>query len=298
MHYIVLGGGTSPEKDVSRRSAAAVQGALEELGHSVECIDPAVVSIDEITAIAQESDGIFPILHGAGGEDGTLQAVFEEAALPYFGPDPTACQNTFNKVEFKKILERNGLPTPRWNVVSTATLENEPLTAAPFVIKPITGGSSIDTFIVRSIPYDKTSITEALERYETMLIEELIEGHEITVGILETEPLPVVEIIPPANGEFDYENKYNGATRELCPPENVSEDIQKEAQILASSVHAITECRHLSRTDMLINAQGRLFIIDTNTIPGLTAQSLYPKAAQATGYDWTSLVKRFTELIG
>lgn len=297
MHYIVLGGGTSPEKDVSQRSAAAVQSALKELGHTIEYLDPAIATIDEITAVAQEADGIFPILHGSGGEDGTLQAVFEEAALPYFGPDPTACRNTFNKVDFKKILERNGLPTPRWNVVSTATLDDEPLTSAPFVIKPITGGSSIDTFIVRTIPYDKTAIAEALERYDTMLIEELIEGHEITVGILETEPIPVVEIIPPKDGEFDYENKYNGATREVCPPENISKNIQKEAQVLASSVHTITDCRHLSRTDILIDAQGQLFIIDTNTIPGLTAQSLYPKAAQAAGYDWISLVKRFTELL-
>lgn len=297
MHYVVLGGGISPEKEVSHRSAHAVQQALEALNHTVEYLDPAVASVDEITAIAQESDGVFPILHGVGGEDGTVQAVLEDAAIPYFGPDPTACRATFNKVDFKRLLEENGLPTPEWNTVTADTFAEEPLTHAPFVLKPINGGSSIDTFIVRSLPFDSKPLLEALGRYETMLIETLIEGDEITVGILENEALPVVEIIPPQDKEFDYENKYNGATRELCPPTNVSEDLQQEAQALAVAVHTVTSGRHLSRTDMLINTQGQLFIIDTNTIPGLTSQSLYPKAATEAGYSWEQLVERFAGLL-
>jgi D-alanine-D-alanine ligase len=297
MHYIVLGGGISPEKDVSYRSAKAVQHALESLNHTVEYFDPAVASIDEITAASQESDGVFPILHGVGGEDGTIQETLEEAAIPYFGPNPASCRATFNKVDFKRLLEENGLPTPEWNTVTAQTLGEEPLTNTPFVIKPITGGSSIDTFIVRSLPFDPVPILEALDRYETMLIETLIEGDEITVGILENEALPVVEIIPPRDKEFDYENKYNGETRELCPPENVSDTLQQEAQSLAVAVHTVTNGRHLSRTDMLIDKQGQLFIIDTNTIPGLTAQSLYPKAAAQAGYSWEQLVERFVDLL-
>jgi len=296
MQYLVLGGGVSPEKEVSARSATAVQTALESLGHTVEYLNPATTSQKDIVAAAKGCDGVFPILHGVGGEDGTLQALFEREAIPYFGPDTIACQNTFDKVVFKKILEAHGIPTPRWSVVSAQTFTTEPLTEAPFVIKPISGGSSIDTFIVRGLPFDATPIIEALSRYDTMLVEELIEGDEITVGVLENEALPVVEIIPPLDKEFDYENKYNGATRELCPPEHVSAELQQKAQALALTVHVTTQCRHLSRTDMLIDTDGNLFVIDTNTIPGLTSQSLYPKAATTAGYNWTELVKRFASL--
>jgi D-alanine-D-alanine ligase len=297
MHYLVLGGGSSPEKDVSHRSATAVKEGLESLGHTVTYIDPSNLPLEELLATARQTDGVFPILHGFGGEDGTLQEYLSAEGIPYFGPDTTACANTYDKVVFKKILEENGIITPRWNTVSVESLAEEPLTKTPFVLKPIGGGSSIDTFIVRSIPFDSVPLLEALSRYDSMLIEELIEGSEITVGVLDGEALPVVEIIPPTDGEFDYENKYNGATAELCPPVNVSEATQAKAQTLALAVHAITQCRHLSRTDMLINDKGELFVIDTNTIPGLTSESLFPKAAKAAGYDWVALVERFTKLV-
>lgn len=297
MHYLVLGGGISPEKEVSHRSATAVKEGLETLGHTVTYVDPSSLSLDELLITARQTDGVFPILHGLGGEDGSLQAPFAAAGIPYFGPDATACTNTYDKVVFKKVLEENGIVTPRWNTVSADSFAEEPLTKAPFVLKPIGGGSSIDTFIIRSLPFDSEPLREALSRYDTMLIEELIEGSEITVGVLDSETLPVIEIVPPADSEFDYENKYNGATAELCPPENVSEAIQTKAQALALVVHAVTQCRHLSRTDMLINGQGELFVIDTNTIPGLTSQSLFPKAAKVAGYDWVALVERFAKLV-
>ncbi len=297
MHYIVLEGGISPEHEVSKRSAGAVTRALHELGHTVETLDPKVVPIDEIIKLAQESDGVFPILHGIGGEDGVLQAAFEEANITYFGPSALSCHNTFDKVIFKKLLESQGLPTPAWNTVTVETLESEPLTQRPFVLKPIDGGSSIDTFIVRELPFDAAPLLEALSRHGSMLIEALIEGDEITVGILGSTALPVIEIIPPQDSEFDYENKYNGATRELCPPENISDDIQKRAQALALDVHSATSCRHPSRTDMMINHAGDIFIIDTNTIPGLTDQSLFPKAAAEAGYSWSQLVAYFSKLL-
>lgn len=297
MHYLVLGGGTSPEKDVSLRSAEAVRDALETLNHTVTFIDPSTMSNEDLLSHAHRVDAVFPILHGEGGEDGTLQQHLASAGVPYFGPDPISCEHTFNKVTFKKLLEANQLPTPRWAVVSAQSFDTEPLTLHPYVLKPISGGSSIDTFIVRDVKADATPLKEALERYGTMLLEELIEGSEITVGILNEQPLPVVEIIPPANQEFDYENKYNGATQELCPPQNVSATLQDAAQRLALQVHKTLLCRHLSRTDMLIDASGALYIIDTNTIPGLTSQSLYPKAAKAAGYSWPSLVSTFASLI-
>lgn len=297
MNYIVLGGGSSPEYAVSLRSASAVTRALKSLGHQITELNPADLPLEEIIKVATQSDGVFPILHGAGGEDGTIQATLEAAHIPYFGPSAMSCQNTFDKVLFKRLLEAHDLPTPAWNTVTAKTLKSEPLTLRPFVLKPITGGSSIDTFIIRSLPYSEAPLIEALNRYKTMLIEELIEGDEITVGVLDATALPVVEIIPPKDSEFDYENKYNGATRELCPPENISTQIQYTAQELAERIHTLTECRHISRTDMMIDKNGALFILDTNTIPGLTDQSLFPKAAAEAGYSWNSLVEQFTKLL-
>lgn len=296
MHYIVLGGGNSPEHDVSLRSANAVQEALTSLNHTVTRIDPSQVPIEEILSEAQSSDGVFPILHGVNGEDGAIQAELEAAQIPYFGPSAASCAATFDKTVFKKILEEKDLPTPRWSIATAASLASEPLTKAAFVLKPYDGGSSIDTFIVRTTPFDATPLLEALSRHGSMLIEELIVGHEITVGVLDDTALPVVEIIPPKNKEFDYENKYNGSTLELCPPQNISAAVQRAAQDLALQVHKATNCRHLSRTDIMIDSEDRLYAIDTNTIPGLTKQSLYPKAAAAAGYSWDELVRRFTEL--
>jgi D-alanine-D-alanine ligase len=294
MNYIVLGGGTSAEKNVSNRSAKAVLQALVALDHSVILLDPATTTLEAILEAGAKSDGIFPILHGAGGEDGVLQAQFEEAGIAYFGPTSQACKNTFDKAAYKKIIEANYLPTPKWNVISAAKINSERLAKSAFVLKPISGGSSIDTFIVRTFPYDIAPLEEALNRYGTMLIEELIEGVEITVGVLGSNALPVIEIIPPKDKEFDYENKYNGATQELCPPKNVSKELQSAAQKLALAAHKITQCRHLSRTDIIINAAGEMFILETNTIPGLTTQSLFPKAAKAAGYSWVKLVDTFT----
>jgi D-alanine-D-alanine ligase len=297
MQYIVLGGGISPESEVSKRSAAAVQSALEALGHTVTLIDPKTTPADTIMNAAKGSDGVFPILHGLGGEDGSIQQQLEAHHIPYFGPSFRSCQTTYDKVIFKKILEENAISTPKWNEITSEQLADEPLAQAPFVLKPIDGGSSIDTFIIRTLPFDPAPLQEALGRYGSMLIEELIIGSEITVGILEDTALPVVEIIPPQDKEFDYENKYNGETAELCPPQNVSVELQAKAQALALEVHNATACRHISRTDILIDEQGELYVIDTNTIPGLTSQSLYPKAAAAAGYDWTALVRRFTEVL-
>lgn len=296
MNILVIGGGTSDEREVSIRSAAAVREALTDLGHTVSYIDSFTSSTNYIVSVAKKNALVFPILHGRGGEDGRLQQLFEDAGVRYLGSTPIACQQTFDKVRFKNILRENNLPTPKSEVVDEKAFSESRLTNKPFVLKPISGGSSIDTFIARKLPHDSMAMTPAFKKYGHMLLEELIEGDEITVGILGNTALPVIEIIPPMGGEFDYENKYNGATSELCPPQNVSEDLQAQAQDLALKIHQLTDCRHLSRTDFMINKQGNLFAIDCNTIPGLTTQSLFPKAAKTAGLSWNQLVGKFIEL--
>lgn len=296
MNILVLGGGTSSERDVSMRSSSAVRDALTDLGHVVSFLDIADASQSEIVATAKLHAVTLPILHGIGGEDGTLQQLFDDNGIKYLGSGPTSCRQTFDKAIFKKTLLTNNILTPQYDTVTAATFPGCDLAKKPFVLKPIKGGSSIDTFIIRNQSVDTSEMVAALNQYGEMLIEELIDGSEITVGVLGDIALPVIEIIPPAHEEFSYDNKYNGATAELCPPKNVSAQLQIEAQELALKIHRISNCRHLSRTDFMISKAGKLLAIDCNIMPGLTDQSLFPKAAQANGISWNQLVSQFVEL--
>jgi D-alanine-D-alanine ligase len=295
MKILVLGGGVSGEREVSLRSAAAVVEALKTRGHEVTQLDPRDDGAELPVAMAA-CDVVLPILHGAGGEDGSIQAVIEAAGRPYLGSGVTASKLAFDKVAFKEALAKQGLPTPKYEVVDAAGFERSGLRARPFVLKPVDGGSSLDTFMVRDVRQLPAVLAPTLARYGKMLLEELVEGVEITVAVLGEETLPVVEIVPPAGGEFDYENKYNGVTAELCPPQHVSAAVQERAQRLAEEVHRLVGCRHLSRTDLMVMSDGALTVLEINTMPGLTDQSLFPKAAAAAGIDWEHLVERFVEM--
>ncbi len=277
------------------RSGAAVAAAARQLGHEVTELDPRDQAAQLSTAI-KAADVVLPILHGVGGEDGQIQDQLEAAGIPYLGSGPAASRLCFDKSAFKTLLRRHQLPTPAAAVVDAAGLASSPLAKRPFVLKPTDGGSSVDTFIVRNPAHLPTGLTAAFDRYPTMLLEELIDGTEATVAVLDDTALPVVEIIPPQGQEFDYDNKYNGATAELCPPQHITPADQRAAQQLGEAAHRLAGCRHLSRTDIMITADHRLFILETNTLPGLTAQSLFPKAAATAGLDWPALVARFIEL--
>lgn len=293
MKIAVLKGGSSREREVSLRSAAAVAKALVEAGYKVEEYDTKV-GFEGILEV--EADLVFPILHGAGGEDGSIQSFLEEHQLKYLGSNAQACRDSFNKAVFKSMLEPMGIPLPRSEVVDAAGFASSRLAERPFVLKPIDGGSSLDTFIVRTGNRDEVP-NDIFERYGKMLLEELIEGDEITIGILGEEALPVIEIVPPVDEEFDYDNKYNGKTQELCPPQHIELPVQHKAQELALQVHRAIKCRHLSRVDIMIDPTGNPYVLELNTIPGLTDQSLYPRAAQVHGLSMSRLMQRLVEMV-
>jgi D-alanine-D-alanine ligase len=293
---MVVNGGTSDEREVSLRSGAAVGNALVAAGHTVTSYDPS----DEapLAQAAIGCDVAFPVIHGAGGEDGYLQLELEHVGLPYVGSGVEASQLCFNKFFYKQKLAEAGIPTAQSvELMSGQDLSAQPLLQQAFVLKPATGGSSIDTFIVRDVrKADIPLIESTLEKYDSMLLEELIPGTEITIGVLGTKSLPVVEIIPPASGEFDYENKYNGATQELCPPVSLNTAIQRQAGELAVQIHQLCGCDDYSRTDMIVRPDGSLVVLETNTLPGMTDQSLLPKAAMAAGIDMPTLCDQLVQL--
>jgi D-alanine-D-alanine ligase len=295
MKVLVLGGGDSSEREVSLRSAAMVRAACERLGYDVGYFDPRG-RMEQLVRVAQGYDVVLPILHGTGGEDGEIQKVLEASGRPFFGSGSKASALCFNKVRTKELMRKHRILTPEWAVVMSGGLAKSKFVRQPFVLKPIDDGSSVDTMIVRQLPYDPEMVADLFTRHREMLLEELIFGIEITVTVLGDKALPAIEIIPPEGSEFDYENKYNGATQELCPPKHVSRAVQTEAGRLAELVSEITGARHLARIDMIVAPEDELYVLEINTLPGLTDQSLAPKSAAAAGLKFDQLVARFIEL--
>ena len=282
----VICGGISGEREVSLRSGAALAAALKKAGHSVAIFD----TTDPLIMIAA-CDVVFPALHGLGGEDGTLQAQLEANVITFIGSGSKASQLCFDKHVYRDFLLKHKLPIASGDTVHKAAYTKHRLAKKPHVLKPIDGGSSLDTHIIRDVSQrDHKAISKSFDDHSTLLLEQLIVGTEITVGVLGNRALPVIEIIPPSNGEFDFVNKYNGKTKELCPPKHVSKSDQEIAQQLALTIHRLTGCRDFSRTDMILGRNGSITVLETNTIPGLTEQSLYPKMVAEHGLDMVQLV--------
>lgn len=293
MNVLLLSGGKSIERDVSLRSGQTIAQSLSELGYEYENFDP-VCTDDELVAKAQQFDVVFIALHGKPGEDGTIQALFEQHNIPFQGSGSTASKLCIDKSAFKNFVGPKGILLPEGKLVSSADID-DPIFDRPYVLKPNTEGSSLDTQIVRRPQAaHREQRIELLKKYPTMLAEQLIDGTEITVGVYRDAALPVIEIIPPSEGEFDYENKYNGKTQELLPPLHVSADTQREAQELALRIHHMVGCKDMSRTDFIVK-DDLIYTLETNTIPGMTEQSLLPKMLRAAGFTMPEFVKQSLE---
>lgn len=281
----VICGGTSDERAVSLRSGKAVATALEKAGYEVAVFDTS----DSDDAIA-DCDVVFPVLHGPGGEDGEFQARLERLGAVYVGSDEASSRLCMDKASYRDAMIAAGILMAEGEVVDKVGFFASELVKGPFVLKPIHGGSSVDTLIVREpTTFERDKANQLFEKYPTMLLEKCIIGDELTVGMLGDEVLPVIEIIPPEGAEFDYDNKYNGLTEELCPPKNISQDIQTKAQAVAMAAHRAAGCRDMTRNDVMVDSEGTCYLLETNTIPGLTDQSLYPKMAAAVGLDMPAL---------
>lgn len=284
----VLAGGTSSEREISLLSGRAVRKALDELGFKNIFID-----VDRDIAFKlrrAKIDLAFLALHGPGGEDGTIQGLLEIMGIPYTGSGVLASAVGMDKIFTKQILVANGIKTPKFKILEVGTVREPPL-RLPFVVKPSRQGSAVGISIV----FKKSEIEDALELAfsydEKVLVEEYISGKEITVGILGDNALPVVEIVP-ENKFYDFESKYKKGMSKHIIPARIHDDISKQAQETAIRVHRILGCRDISRLDMIYNSRRGLFVLEINTIPGMTDVSLLPDAARAAGIEFKEMVKR------
>ncbi len=298
----LLAGGISSEREISLQSGDQVYEALDKKKFDVIRYDPKT-DLNRLVAEAPSIDAALIILHGPYGEDGTVQGLLDLLDIPYQGSGVLGSAIAMNKLVSKQLYERFGLPIPPYIVIqhNNAIDPEEYLErlGMPLVVKPVKGGSSVGISIVKSKESLKNAVDEAFTYDDTVLIESYIDGIELTGGVIgnkNLEALPIIEIIPDKEHEFfDYEAKYTaGITREICPA-RIDEDLTVKAQTYAKMAHSSLFCKGYSRTDMILKKR-EIYIIETNTIPGMTATSLLPLAAGTAGIGFSQLLDRLIEL--
>lgn len=291
LRVTVLLGGPSAEREVSLRSGAAVARALRAAGHAVTEVDPR----DGVLRLDARPEVVFLALHGSYGEDGTVQAELDRAAIPYTGCGAEVSRIAFDKQATKERLRKVGVPTPRSLVLASAPARWPEGWNPPVVLKPVRQGSSVGLRFVGAVEDFPGALEEALRHDDRVLMEERILGRETTVGLLGGTILPVVEIRPRA-GAYDYANKYTpGRTEYFCPADFAPEVTRRITRAAAEALAAIGGGDY-ARVDVMVDAAGNPFVLEVNTLPGMTETSLFPKAAAAAGLSFTELCERLLDL--
>lgn len=287
----VMLGGSSEEREVSLRTGVAVARALRTLGHTVLELDPQ----GDDWSLPAETDVVFLALHGTFGEDGTVQRRLDELGVPYTGCDPEASRVAFDKILTKQRCLEAGIPTPKFLEVHDPDSAWPEGWQPPVILKPVRQGSSVGLEFVDRIEDWPRALAEAFRHDRRVLLEERITGQETTVGILDGRPLPVVEIRP-RQGGYDYRNKYTvGATEYLCPAP-LSPDVTREVQQAALAAFRAIGGRDYARVDVMVDQAAHPWVLEVNTLPGMTETSLLPKAAAAAGLSYSDLCQRMIEL--
>ncbi|MBF0096547.1 MAG: D-alanine--D-alanine ligase [Magnetococcales bacterium] len=304
----VLLGGSSSEREVSLRSGSALLSAYQRLGYQAVAIDTQSGRDLPAQLLQHKVDVVVIALHGPLGEDGTVQGLLEVMHIPYTGSGVAASAICMNKALSKRLFQAAGLATPAWEELrlrAGAPLDagqrihlREAWQGIPLFVKPSSAGSSVG---IRRVE-DVTELEAALQAAATaaapdgeeadILLEQEIVGREITLGVLDGEPLPLIEIRP-ETGFFDYQNKYTpGRTRYLIPTESLTAAEIQKATATGLAAGRVLGCRGLHRIDMIVDQQGVAWVLEINTIPGQTETSLAPKAAAASGLSFEALAQR------
>jgi len=298
----LISGGISSEREVSLNSGRQVYEALDKEKYTILKYDPKT-DLPKLMADASGIDAALIILHGPFGEDGTIQGLLDLLDIPYQGSGVIGSAIAMNKLAAKKLYEAAGLTIPAYRVITPRT-PFEPETWAeslglPIVVKPVSAGSSVGVTIVRDQDRLRSALEAAFRHDAALLLEQFIEGTELTGGVLGNdtlEALPLIEIIPnPSYEFFDYAAKYTaGASQEICPA-RIPEALAAKARDCAVKAHQALFCRGYSRTDMILKGS-EIYVLETNTIPGMTATSLLPQAAAKAGISFTALLDRLITL--
>jgi D-alanine-D-alanine ligase len=298
----LLSGGISSEREVSLSSGNQVFEALDKTRYEVLRYDPQT-DLPRLVVDAGRIDAALIILHGPYGEDGTVQGLLDLLDIPYQGAGVLGSAVAMNKLAAKRLYAEAGLLMPPYCIVKRGVLPElggcVQHLGLPMVVKPVSGGSSIGIAVVDTVEALRDAVTEAFRFDDRVMLEKYIQGTEITGAVLgneEPQALPLIEIVP---GEghifFNYQAKYTaGETSEICPA-RISEPLTAAAQRVAVQAHEALFCRGYSRTDMIVQ-QDKIFVLETNTIPGMTATSLFPQAAAKAGLDFPRLLDRLIEL--
>jgi D-alanine-D-alanine ligase len=296
----VLKGGRSLERQVSLRSAARVEDALESLAHDVVSLDVGADLVERLKA--ERPDLVFIALHGPGGEDGTPQELLEILDIPYTGPGVASCIRCMDKVLTKHLLRASEIPTPDWVAFNSTAFrelgaadaldEIEARLGFPLVVKPASQGSALGVRFAASRGDVPEALVAAFSYDDRVLLERHVKGRELAVSLLDGEPLPAVEVRPKEEDLFNYEARYEiGRTEYLCPAA-LTEDELTEVQAAAHACYEALWCTGFARVDLILDRDSTPQVLEANAIPGLTDTSLLPMAADAAGIGFEDLIGR------
>ncbi len=287
----VMLGGPGAEREVSLRSGAAVARALRSLGHQVFELDPRA----DAWQLAPETEVVFLALHGTYGEDGTVQHRLDELGVPYTGCDAESSRIAFDKFLTKQRCLSAGVDTPRFVLIDSVGASWPMGWNPPVVLKPVRQGSSVGLQFVERVADWSRALAEGMRYDSQVLLEERIVGREMTVGILDGAPLPLVEVRP-KTGLYDYQSKYtSGATEYLCPAP-IDPPTTSRIQQAGLQAFAAIGGRDYGRVDVMVRSTGEPLVLEVNTLPGMTETSLLPKAAAAAGLGYAELCQRMVDL--
>jgi D-alanine-D-alanine ligase len=303
----VLKGGRSLERQVSLRSGAQVEDALQRLGHETLVLDAGFNLVERLRE--DRPDVAFIALHGRDGEDGTVQELLEAIGVPYTGSGPSACIQCADKVLAKHLMRDAGIPTPDFYSFNETSFRELGAAAAlpdieaklgfPIVVKPASQGSALGIKFAQSSEEVPSAVVSAFSYDRKILLERNVRGRDLAVSVLDSpggdppQALPVVEAVPREEDFYDFEARYQiGRTTFVCPAELPAE-VTARAQELALAVYALLGCHGFARVDLMLEQDTQeLFVLETNAVPGFTETSLLPQAADAAGIDFDELVSR------
>lgn len=288
-------GGPGSEHDVSMASGKAVLRALTDAG----CNAVELIVTDRSISVPEDIDMVFNTIHGTFGEDGGLQKLLDEQGLDYTGAGAISSELAFDKILSKKKFIEAGVPTPRSEMVDCTDGLKIPEMDLPYVVKPPREGSSVGVHICRTLDEAKAAMEDAMKFSNDVLVEQFVEGKELTVGVLDGEVLPVVHIAP-RSGFYNMNNKYpwmsgDGGTDYYCPAD-LSPELTKIVQDAALAAHKSLGIEVYSRVDVLLDEDGNPYVLEANTIPGMTESSLLPKSAKVAGYEFSELCMKIIGL--